>query len=197
MINKVHNIEPYYNWKDIYSADEDELSPFYKRKYSEFEFTNTIYNYYIHPQWDDIGSSTLFIKILFVDYSSRSAVIELMGEWNDALHNDIMILKREVIDILILNKITRFILIGENVLNFHASDDCYYEEWYEDISDEEGWIAAVNFREHVYAEMRTVHLEHYMYMGEKFSTLNWRTVKPQYLPDLIESILLKRLAPGE
>ncbi len=193
----MHNIEPYYNWKDIYSADEDELSPFYKRKYSEFEFTNTIYNYYIHPQWDDIGSSTLFIKILFVDYSSRSAVIELMGEWNDALHNDIMILKREVIDILIENKITRFILIGENVLNFHASDDCYYEEWYEDISDEGGWIAAVNFREHVYAEMRTVHLEHYMYMGEKFSTLNWRTVKPQYLPDLIESILLKRLAPGE
>ena len=193
----MHNIEPYYNWKDIYSADEDELSPFYKRKYSEFEFTNTIYNYYIHPQWDDIGSSTLFIKILFVDYSSRSAVIELMGEWNDALHNDIMILKREVIDILIENKITRFILIGENVLNFHASDDCYYEEWYEDISDEGGWIAAVNFREHVYAEMRTVHLEHYMYMGEKFSTLNWRTVKPQYLPDLIENILLKRLAPGE
>lgn len=193
----MHNIEPYYNWKDIYSADEDELSPFYKRKYSEFEFTNTIYNYYIHPQWDDIGSSTLFIKILFVDYSSCSAVIELMGEWNDALHNDIMILKREVIDILIENKITRFILIGENVLNFHASDDCYYEEWYEDISDEGGWIAAVNFREHVYAEMRTVHLEHYMYMGEKFSTLNWRTVKPQYLPDLIESILLKRLAPGE
>ena len=193
----MQNIEPYYNWKDIYSADEDELSPFYKRKYSEFEFTNTIYNYYIHPQWDDIGSSTLFIKILFVDYSSRSAVIELMGEWNDALHNDIMILKREVIDILIENKITRFILIGENALNFHASDDCYYEEWYEDISDEGGWIAAVNFREHVYAEMRTVHLEHYMYMGEKFSTLNWRTVKPQYLPDLIESILLKRLAPGE
>ncbi len=193
----MQNIEPYYNWKDIYSADEDELSPFYKRKYSEFEFTNTIYNYYIHPQWDDIGSSTLFIKILFVDYSSRSAVIELMGEWNDALHNDIMILKREVIDILIENKITRFILIGENVLNFHASDDCYYEEWYEDISDEGGWIAAVNFREHVYAEMRTVHLEHYMYMGEKFSTLNWRTVKPQYLPDLIENILLKRLAPGE
>lgn len=193
----MQNIEPYYNWKDIYSADEDELSPFYKRKYSEFEFTNTIYNYYIHPQWDDIGSSTLFIKILFVDYSSRSAVIELIGEWNDALHNDIMILKREVIDILIENKITRFILIGENVLNFHASDDCYYEEWYEDISDEGGWIAAVNFREHVYAEMRTVHLEHYMYLGKKFSALNWRTVKPQYLPDLIESILLKRLAPGE
>ncbi len=193
----MHNIEPYYSWKDIYSAEEDPLSPFYKRTYSEFEFTNQIYNYYIHPQWDEIGSSTLYIKLLFVDYTQRFAVIELIGEWNDALHNDIMILKREVIDVLIENKINRFMLIGENVLNFHASDDCYYEEWYEDISDEGGWIVAVNFRKHVYDEMRTVHLEHYMYMGEKFSDLNWRTVKPQYLPDLIEGILLKRLAPGE
>ncbi|GDX53341.1 hypothetical protein LBMAG27_23880 [Bacteroidota bacterium] len=193
----MHNIEPYYNWKDIYSAEEDELSPFYKRTYSEFEFSNQIYNYYIHPQWDEFGSSTMYMKILFVDYSTQFAVIELIGEWNDALHNDIMILKREIIDVLIEQKITRFMLIGENVLNFHASDDCYYEEWYEDISDEGGWIAAVNFREHVYDEMKTVHLEHYLYMSEKFSDINWRTVKPQYLPDLIEGILLKRLAPGE
>ncbi len=193
----MHNIEPFYNWKDIYSADEDELSPFYKRKYNAFEFTNTIYNHYIHPQWDDIGSSTLFVKVLFVDYSIRFAVIELMGEWNDALHNDIMVLKREVIDLMIENKISRFVLIGENVLNFHASDDCYYEEWYDDISDEGGWIAAVNFREHVYDEMKIVHLEHYLYIGKKFLDLNWRTIKPQFLPDLIEEILLKRLAPGE
>ena len=30
-------------------------------------YTNTIYNFYIHPQWDDIGSETIYIKILFVD----------------------------------------------------------------------------------------------------------------------------------
>ena len=104
-----------------------------------------------------------------------------------------MILKREVIDVFIENGINRFILIGENVLNFHASDDCYYEEWYEDISEEGGWIAAVNFREHVYEEMHRVHLEHFIYMGEKFSEINWRIVKPQFLPELIEGILLKRL----
>ena len=193
----MHQLEPYYNWRDHYESEEDKRSPFYQRTYSEFEYTNKIYNYYIHPQWDEFGSSTLFMKIIFVDYDSRFAVLEFIGEWNDALHNDIMILKREVIDILIQNKINRFILIGENVLNFHASDDCYYEEWYEDIAEEGGWIAAVNFRKHVCDEMKTVHLEHFVYNGEKFSDLNWRAVKPQFLPDLIEGILLKRLASGE
>jgi len=47
----MQDIEPYYRWRDLYIADEDELSPFYGREYSEFEYTNTIYNYYIHPQW--------------------------------------------------------------------------------------------------------------------------------------------------
>ncbi len=189
----MHDIEPYYNWKDIYTSEEDKRSPFFHRTYSEFEYSNKIYNFYIHPQWDEFGSSTLFMKILFADYENRFAVIELIGEWNDALSNDIMILKREVIDVFIENGINRFMLIGENVLNFHASDDCYYEEWYEDISEEGGWIAAVNFREHVYEEMHRVHLEHFIYMGEKFSEINWRIVKPQFLPELIEGILLKRL----
>ena len=105
------------------------------RKYSEFEFTNTIYNFYIHPQWDHFGSPTLYLKILFADYKHHFVIIELIGEWNDAINNDIMFLKREVIDPFISNGIYKFILIGENVLNFHASDDCYYEEWYEDVRD--------------------------------------------------------------
>ena len=44
-----------------------------------------------------------------------------------------MTLKREIIDELTQMSITKFILIGENVLNFHSSDDCYYEEWIDDI----------------------------------------------------------------
>jgi len=43
----MHEIEPYFNWRDYYIAAEDKLSPFYKRKYSEFHFTHKIYNYYI------------------------------------------------------------------------------------------------------------------------------------------------------
>ena len=59
----MHTIEPFWHWRDIYCAENDKLSPFYKREYSEFEFSTTIYNYYIHPQWDDFGSETLYIKI--------------------------------------------------------------------------------------------------------------------------------------
>ena len=90
----MHDIEPYYEWRDYYVASEDKLSVFFRRKYNEFEFTHKVYNYYIHPQWDAFGSSTLYCKILYVGYDKNIAVIELIGEWNDTLHNDIMIFKR-------------------------------------------------------------------------------------------------------
>ncbi len=129
----MHEIEPYYQWRDYYIASNDKLSPFYGRKYSEMHFTHSIYNHYIHPQWDFFGSSTLYCKVLYTDYDKQFCVMEFIGEWNDAVHNDIMELKRTVIDILTKRAIVKFILIGENVLNFHGSDDLYYEEWYDDI----------------------------------------------------------------
>ena len=36
--------------------------------------------------------------------------------------------------------------IGENVLNFHHSDDAYYEEWFDEVMEDDGWIALLNFR---------------------------------------------------
>src|SRR5690349_18387201 len=117
----MHDIEPFYNWRHIYVSEQDERSPFYGRVYSEFEFSNTVYNYYIHPQWDDFGSNTLYIKILFADYERQFVILEFIGEWNDALYNDIMFLKREVVEELESQGIRKFILIGENVLNFHGS----------------------------------------------------------------------------
>src|SRR5210317_610552 len=106
----MQDIEPYYGWRDYYISSEDELSPFFGREYSEFEYSNTIYNYFIHPQWDDFGSNSLYLKILFADYNSGFAIIEFIGEWNDCLHNDIMRLKRDVIDDLIHNGINKYIL---------------------------------------------------------------------------------------
>ena len=123
----MHNIEPFYNWRHIYVSEEDSRSPFFGRTYSEFEFSQTVYNYYIHPQWDDFGSKTLYLKIIYVDYELNFAVIELIGEWNDAIENDIMELKREVMDLLYKQGIVKYILIAENVLNFHSSDKEYYQ----------------------------------------------------------------------
>ncbi|MCE2849196.1 MAG: hypothetical protein LW815_08535, partial [Chitinophagaceae bacterium] len=143
----MHEIEPFYNWRHVYIADEDQRSPFFGREYSEFHYSQTIYNYYIHPQWDDIGSSTLYIKILFVDYEVGFTIIEMIGEWNDAIENDIMTLKRDIIDQMIAHGIHKFILIAENVLNFHSSDDCYYEEWVDDVIEEGGWVSIIGLPE--------------------------------------------------
>jgi hypothetical protein len=189
----MHDIEPYYNWKHHYSAEEDERSPFYEREYSEFEFTNSIYGFCIHPQWDEIGSQTLFIKLLCVDYEEQYAVIEMLGEWNDCLYNDIMFLKRYIIDKLIDEGINRFILIGENILNFHYSDESYYEEWYEDINSGGGWVALTGFRDHVLAEFEKIDILKYFISSEELNHLNWRTYSPLLLYQVVSKFVARQL----
>src|SRR6478735_6273550 len=187
----MHEIEPFYSWRDDYIAAEDERSPFYNTEYSEFYYDKQLYNFLIHPQWDDFGSSTLYIKVLFVDYRRAYAIIELIGEWNDAINNDIMLMKREILELMIDNGINKFVLIGENVLNFHSSDDCYYEEWFQDVED--GWIAGVNFREHVIEEFKRNNIDYYINFGGELDDLNWRTLKPLQLFKRVEEQLTKRL----
>lgn len=187
----MHLIEPYYHWRNLYVASEDFQSPFYEREYSEFEFDNRVYNYLIHPQWDHIGSSTLYLKVLYTDYDIGFAIIEMIGEWNDTIENDIMTLKRDVIDTMIDSGIDKFILIGENVLNFHGSDDCYYEEWIDDI--DEGWVAMINFHEHVEMEMQDIGIDQYIIMGGEFDTIDWRTFLPHQFYKRINSAVKKRL----
>ena len=145
----------------------------------------------IHPQWDEFGSSTLYIKLLFVDYEQGSAIIECLGEWNDAIENDIMVLKSNVINALIEQGVKYFVLVYENVLNFHYSDDCYYEEWFEDIED--GWIAAVNVHPHVAKELQRVNIDSFMAMGGELDELEWRTFKPSHLFQKVDYILRHRL----
>ncbi len=187
----MHDIEPFYAWRDFYIASEDAQSPFFGQQYSEFEFENKVYNYYIHPQWDTFGSQTLYLKIIFADYELGYAIIEFIGEWNDCIHNDIMFLKRDVIELLIQEGITKFILIGENILNFHTSDDCYYEEWFQDIED--GWISGINFREHVIDEFKRSNIDYYINFGGELDEFNWRSLRPLQLFNKVEELMTKRL----
>jgi len=187
----VHTIEPYFNWRNLYTAEEDGNSPFFGREYSEFEFTDSLYGYAIHPQWDNIGSPTLFIKILFIDYDDGFAILEMMGEWNDLLHNDIMILKRDIIDHLLDFGINKYILIGENILNFHSSDDCYYDEWFDDIED--GWIVMLNFRDHVSEDFQSANIDQYFVNGGSLDAFEWRTYRPLQLFQKMDQIVMKRL----
>lgn len=187
----MHTIEPFYHWLSEYEAAADPRSPFYKRKYSEFYFENSLYNYLIHPQWDAFGSETLYIKILFADYTNGFAIIELMGEWNDCINNDIMWLKKEVIDVMIGEGLDKFMLIGENVLNFHVSGDEYYEEWFADC--ENGWIVAINFREHVIEEFKNKNIDYYLIFGGQFDSFNWRKFTPKQLFELVSALVQKRI----
>lgn len=186
----MHDIEPYYNWRDLYTAEEDEKSPFYGRTYSEFEFSHTVYNYYIHPQWDDIDSRTLYVKILFADYDENYVIIELIGEWNDAIENDIQTLKRNIIDWLIDKKIYKFILIGENILTFHSDGNDYYDEWCMDIRDFGGWIVAINFSEQTVNDFKQANIHHYI---ECLNEHHWRTLKPEHLFQKIDNYMLRQI----
>jgi hypothetical protein len=187
----VHEIEPYYNWQKYYDSSEDDRSPFYGKEYNHDVYSETIYGYYIDPAWDNFGSETLYLKVLYVDYDTGYAIIELIGEWNDTLNNDIMTLKRNVLELMMNEGINKFILIGENILNFHGSDDSYYEEWYEEVED--GWIAAVNFPEFVQRELQKYHLDQYINMGGTLEVDNWRTLKPSIFYDVVTGFIQRRL----
>jgi hypothetical protein len=186
----LQDIEPYYNWRHLYTAEEDKLSPFYRRTYSEFEFSNTVYNFYIHPQWDDFGSKTLYMKILFVDYEQSFAIIELLGEWNDAIENDIMTLRRDITDNLFSNGITKFILIAENVLNFHSSDDSYYEEWREQLEDSGGWVVIIDMPLQSQYDFIQARLNSYI---ELVDFPQWRTLKPEIIFEQMDNLIRKRI----
>jgi hypothetical protein len=186
----MQNIEPFYNWRHMYMAEEDERSPFFGRTYSEFEYSQTLYNYYIHPQWDEFGSKTLYMKILFAEYEQQFVIIELLGEWNDAIENDIMTLRRDVTDLLYKKGISRFIFIAENVLNFHSSDDSYYEEWHEQLEDDNGWIVLLNMPEQSQYDFKRARITHYINLLE---LEQWRTLKPELIFHSIEELMNKRL----
>lgn len=186
------DIEPFFKWREqFYISEEDNHSPFYGRSYSDFTTENMVYNYYIHPQWDYFGSETLYAKVLFADYEKGSAIIEFIGEWNDAIGNDIMHLKRNLVEALIDNGISKFVLIVENVLNFHGDGDDYYAEWAEEVQDSfnGGWIAFLNTYDHVADEMRQTHIDQYAYFGMAYNGLSWRQQTPQNVVKGVEAIV--------
>jgi|TARA_R110002072_G_scaffold70522_25_gene170251 hypothetical protein len=188
----MHNLEPYYLWRQKYIASKDPKSPFWAYQNSEVYFTDKIYDHIIHPQWDNFGAETLFMKQLYTDYEQGFTILEFMGEWNDLLHNDIMLLKRDVLEPIMWEGVNKFILIGENVLNFHASDTEYYEEWQEEL--DLGWVCLVNFRKHVLEEMQNYNLDQYLISGGDLDELDWPKLSPLKMFKRVNDLVGKRLS---
>ncbi len=186
----MQDIEPFYNWRHLYTAEDDPQSPFYGREYSEFEYSQTLYNYYIHPQWDNFGSRTLYTKLLYADYEQHFVVMEMMGEWNDAIENDIMTLRRNLTDDFFDQGITRFIFITENILNFHSSDDSYYEDWHEQLADEQGWVIWLNLPIQSRHDFKLAKIDRYVAL---LDLPQWRTMKPELLYQTLDNHMIKRL----
>lgn len=187
----MHTLEPHYLWRHLYLATKDPRSPFYGYENSEVYFTDKIYDHIIHPQWDNFGAETLFMKQLYADYEEGFTIIEFIGEWNDVLHNDIMTLKRDVLEPMVEEGINKFILIGENLLNFHADATDYYEEWADEVED--GWIAVVNFRPHVLDEISHYNLDHYLISGGELDDLEWHRWSPQKMFQKVRGVIGRRL----
>jgi hypothetical protein len=187
----MHDIEPFFRWSSLYSAARDSRSPFYGKENNEVYFEHVIYNHYIHPQWDDFGSQTLYMKLLYADYEQQYCIIELLGEWNDILYNDVMYLYRNIVESMLDEDIRHFILIGENVMDFHADTDDYYAEWFDNIED--GWIVGLNFRNHVVREFSDANIDQYISFGGRFDDYSWRKLHPEQLFSAISEQMMKRL----
>jgi hypothetical protein len=101
-----------------------------------------------------------------------------------------MIFRREVIDPLFDMGICKFILVAENVLNFHSSDKEYYEEWYENVTDENGWIVCLNMPESSQYDFKKLKLN---YLIEFRNMPDWRRYQPDGVFTIIDTELKKRI----
>lgn len=181
----MHQVEPFYGWEKYYLNAQDERSPFFGVEYNQAYYDRQVYQYLAHPQWDEIGSESLLVKIIFADYEHQYAVIEVFGVWNDLLINDFNLLLNACLEPLLSEGISKIILVMENVLNIYLEHDDYYESFQEELSD--GWVCILRAREHVIREMEENGISQYFFWSEFLDELNWRKLKPSELLRLIEA----------
>ena len=187
MSKELRHIEPFFGWLDHYSHDQDAKSPFHGVDHNLFEFDRRVYNVPAHPLWDDFGSESLLVKILFADYRKGYAILELFGEWNDLYDNDFRLLAENCLTYLIDNGIQQFIIICENVFHGYFETDDYYQALQEELED--GWLCAIRLREELQEEMIKYGINQYFFWSPMLDDVPWRTIKPPQLYALVASRL--------
>jgi len=182
---ELRNIEPFFGWLAMYSHDRDERSPFHDIEHNQFYFDRSINHIPAHPLWDDFGSESLLLKILFVDYDEGYTIIELFGEWNDLFDNDFKLLSENCLSYLLDYGVDKFILVCENVFHIYPETDDYYQAMHESL--EEGWMCLLRPRPHVLEEMQQYGIVDYFYLSEKLDEIPWRKQKPHQLYRFVEA----------
>ena len=76
------------------------------------------------------------------------------------------------------------------MLNFHSSDNCYYEEWHEDVLEDGGWVVMIGLPEQSQHDFKKARINYYV---ELFDFPQWRTTLPQFLFAAVDNFILKRL----
>ncbi len=185
MAQPLHDIEPFFGWLSKYDHTSDEKSPFHEVDHNLFYFDRSVNNIPAHPLWDHIGSESLLVKILFVDYGEGFAVIELFGEWNDLFENDYKLLGENCLTYLIDAGVRQFILICENVFHIYLESDDYYQAVQEEL--EEGWICLIRPRQEMLEEMEHYQISSYFYWSPLLDELPWRKLNPHQLYQIVRS----------
>mgnify|MGYP006267077413 CR=1 FL=1 len=191
MASELRDIEPFYGWLRLYSHDQDKRSPFHEVEHNQFYYDRSINHIPAHPLWDDFGSESLLLKILYADYQEGYAIIELFGEWNDLFDNDFKLLAENCLTYLIDEGINKFILICENVFHIYPETDDYYQALHEELED--GWLCAMRLRGHVREEMESYGIADYFYMSPLLDDVSWRKLKPIQLYQLVQTRMPKLL----
>ncbi len=179
----LRDIEPWYGWLHLYNHEIDPNSPFHDVQHSLFEYNRRIYTFEAHPQWDEIDSENLLLKILFANYDEGYAIIELLGEWNDLHYNDFRLMRQHCLDQLVRCGIDKYIFICENVFNAWLEQDDYYEEFVEEI--EHGWMCMIRARENVLEDFRAYGIDSYFFWSPEFDAIRWRKLKPDQLFEFV------------
>ena len=188
----MHEVEPHYGWLKYYTNHQDPNSPFHAVEHNQLYYDRQVYQYLAHPQWDDIGSDGLLVKILAADYEQQFAFIELFGVWHDLLDNDFRLLLENCLEPLLHAGIDQFILVADSLLNIYLDSDDYYDAYQEHLED--GWNCLLRARPHIRQELTDHQLDHHFFWSDELDALPWRTLPPKRLFQTIQQ-RIRRLLP--
>ena len=65
--------------------------------------------------------------------------------------------------------------------------------WFDEVTDGDGWIALLNFRQHVVDELVSADLDQYFVLGGELQDMGWRTFSPPQLYRRIDDCVMHRI----